>query len=389
MAAGDETRSDNRPPRSVFDDVGPADETRLNPVPPPSPPAGRRSPVEPPGERPPASYGVQPSEPYDQQYGGGLGGPGAGAAGGGGLFDDDRGGAGQARPTILANQAGEWERNLQEVEVVRGSRTGLIALFVLALVATIVIALGLAAWSVLSGDDDEAGVDAGVTDSTETGADATTPTSVVETTTTTETVPTTAPFDPATDLRVTVAEDPFVCDGGTREFALIGNADPNENVAFASPQASGLRTGTADANGELPIRWQCDPEQAGTTWQLTATGETSGRTATFLFAGVTEAADPDEPDPVDPVELTVEVIEDPFACDGGTRVFAGLSGLEPNETVAFSSPQSPGLRSGTADAEGNLPVRWQCDPEQAGTMWDLTATGETSGRAVTFSFTGS
>ncbi|MEM9564678.1 MAG: hypothetical protein AAGA93_18800 [Actinomycetota bacterium] len=393
MVAGDETRPDNRPARSVFDDGRPADETRLNPVPPPRPPAGRRSPVEPPGERPPAAYGVQPSEPYDQQYGGG---PGGGGATGGGLFDDERGGAGQARPTILANQAGEWERNLQEVEVVRGSRTGLIALFVLALVAVIVIALGLAAWSVLTGGDDEAGVDAGATDGTEadagTDADGTTPTSITESSTTTETVPTTAPFDPATDLRVTVAEDPFVCDGGTREFALIGNADPNENVAFASPQADGLRSGTADANGELPIRWQCDPEQAGTTWQLTATGETSGRTATFLFAGVTTAPDPDQPvptQPIDPVELTVELIENPFACDGGTRVFAGLSGLEPNETVAFSSPQSPGLRAGTADADGNLPVRWQCDADQVGTTWDLTATGETSGRTVTFSFTGS
>ncbi len=359
MAGGDDTRPDNRPVNPLFGDGGSADETRLNPVPPPSPPAGRRQPVEPPG-----GYGVQPDSPYDQQYGADRG-----------LFDEPPGRSAAGRPTILANQAGEWERNLQEVEVVRGNRTGLILLFLLALVLVAVIALGLAAWSVLSGGDDET-TDAGVAGSTTTSVvDDTAPT-VVDTTTSTTVLA-------ADQLRVTVAEDPFVCNGETREFALIGGAEPNENVAFTSPQADGLRSGTADVNGELPIRWQCEPDQAGTTWALTATGETSGRTVTFQFAGVTAPGQPE------PTALSVEVIEDPFVCNGETRIFAGLSGAEPNEEVAFSSPQSPGLRSGTADADGNLPLRWQCDPDQAGTMWELTATGENSGRTVTFTFTGS
>ena len=377
MAGGDETRPDNQPVNPLFGDGGSADETRLNPVPPPGPPAGRRSPVEPPG-----SYGVQPPAPYDQQYGA--------AGGGGGLFDEPAGqGGGPGRPTILANQAGEWERNLQEVEVVRSSRTGLVVLFLLALVVVAVIALALAAWSVLSGGDDD-GTEAGVaTDSTTTTIGDTSTSSLPDTTTTTVLA--------ADELRVTVAENPFVCDSETREFALIGGADPNENVAFSSPQADGLRSGMADASGELPIRWQCEPSQAGTTWVLTATGETSGRSVTFQFAGVTDPGDP-APDPGDdpapdpdpePTALAVEVIENPFVCDSETRIFAGLSGAEPNEQVAFSSPQSPGLRSGTADADGNLPIRWNCDPDQAGTMWELTATGETSGRTVTFTFTGS
>ncbi len=384
MASGDETQPDNRPADSLFGNGGRADETRLNPIPPPGP-TGRRAPVDPPGgTQPPASYGVQPPQPYDQQYGDG------------GLFDDPRAAAGPggARPTILANQAGDWERNLQEVEVVRSRRTGLIALFVLALVAVVLIALALAAWSVLNGGDDD-GLETGTAAQTEaeTG-DGTTPT-VATDTTPTEPTSTTVAFDPATQLRVTVSEPAFVCNGETREFALIGGADPNETVAFASPQADGIRSGTADANGELPIRWVCDPAQAGTTWELTATGETSGRVATFVFAGVTAPTDTTEttgstvdPGP-EPTALSVELIENPFSCDGGTRVFAGISGAEPNESIAFSSPQSSGLNPGTADADGNVAVRWVCDPEQVGTTWELTATGETSGRTVTFSFTGS
>jgi hypothetical protein len=281
-------------------------------------------------------------------------------------------------------------RDLQEIEVVRSNRTGLVLLFLLALVVVAVVALGLAARSVLGGGGD---------DSTEAGevTDATSSTTVTTATTVPPaTTATTAAFDPATDLRVTLAEDPFVCDSGTREFALVAGADPNEQVAFTSPQADGLRNGTADANGELPIRWQCEPTQAGTTWELTATGVTSGRTVTFIFAGVSQATDDGSATPstgssttaVAPTELTVQVMENPFVCNSEVRVFAQISGAEPNEAVGFSSPQSPGLRSGQADAEGNLPIRWQCDPEQVGTMWELTATGETSGRTITFTFTG-
>ncbi|MEL6983646.1 MAG: hypothetical protein AAFO29_14560 [Actinomycetota bacterium] len=377
MAPGDETRPDNRPISPLFGNDGPADETTVsrNPVPPPNR-GGERRPVPPPGgsDTPPYVQAPGYQQPYDNDAG---------------LFDNQPGAGSSGRPVILANQADGWENNLQEMEVVRSNRTGLVLLFLLALVVVAVVALGLAARSVFGGGGDDSTAAGETTDSTST----TTPT---ETTVPEPTTTTAAPFDPATQLRVTLAEDPFVCDSGTREFALVAGADPNEQVAFTSPQADGLRNGTADANGELPIRWQCEPTQAGTTWELTATGVTSGRTVTFIFAGVSTAADDGSTSPTTgtdttvatPSELTVEVIENPFACDGEVRVFAGISGADPNESVAFSSPQSPGLRSGEADAEGNLPIRWQCDAAQVGTLWELTATGETSGRSVTFTFTG-
>jgi hypothetical protein len=137
-------------------------------------------------------------------------------------------------------------------------------------------------------------------------------------------------------------------------------------------------------------------------WELTATGATSGRAVTLRFVGIEAAAaeapagdgadgsaDGTEGDPsISSAAMIVSITENPFACNGEVRAFATLAGADPGEQVDFTSPQSSGLRSGTADADGNLPVRWSCDPDQVGTEWELTATGATSGRSVTFSFTG-
>ncbi len=268
------------------------------------------------------------------------------------------------KPQILAPQASDWETNLEEIEVVKGRRTGLILLFLFALLAVAVIALGLAALSVLRGGDD--------TVAGEEEAASTTTTTAVETT-----------LDP-NRLDVVITEEPFICDGATRQFGELSGAAPNEEVAFSSPQSSGLSSGTADASGRLPIRWQCAPEQAGTTWELTATGVTSGKSVTFLVAGATASSSA-----AGSTELTVELVENPFRCDGESRVFGGLAGAEPGEEIAFSSPQATGLSPGTADDNGELDIRWQCVPDRVGTTWELTATGVTSGRSVTFTFTGS
>ncbi len=154
-------------------------------------------------------------------------------------------------------------------------------------------------------------------------------------------------------------------------------------MAFSSPQSPNLSPGTADANGVLPIRWVCDPEQAGTTWELTAAGVTSGKSVTFIFAGATT------PTSAAPTELTANLVENPFACNGEARIFGGLTGAEPGEEVTFTSPQATDIASGTADDEGALPIRWVCGPDKVGTTWEVTATGAGSGRSVTFSFTGS
>lgn len=285
------------------------------------------------------------------------------------------------RAQILAPQANEWETNLQEVEVVKSSRFGLALLFLVGLLVVAVVALGLAARSVLSGGDDVATTE--VDDGTAVTDESTTDGGDTET----EVTPTTAAAPDPNGLLISLTEDPFICDGGVRPFANLSGAAPGEAVAFTSPQSSGILPGTAAADGSLTIRWQCDPEQIGTTWDITATGETSGKTVTFSFTGADSAgATATIPGPT---ELTVSLIESPFKCDGETRIFGGLTGAASDEEIAFTSPQASGLRNGQADADGALPIRWQCDAAQAGMTWELTATGVTSGRAVTFTFTGS
>lgn len=290
------------------------------------------------------------------------------------------------KPQILAPQANRWSESGQQVTELRRRRPGMILALILAVLAVVVVALILAAWSVLrGGDDGETTTDTSVAQA---GAEGQTP----DATATTATVPPTSAttvLDPNA-LQVVLTEDPFVCDGATRQFGQISGAAPNEEVSFTSPQSAGLRNGQADADGVLPINWQCGAEQAGTTWELTATGITSGKAATFIFAGVTEAPPVTNEQPAAAAgEMTVAVFEDPFSCDGTSRVFGELSGADPNEEISFTSPQATGISNGQADAQGVLPIRWLCGADQAGTTWELTATGVTSGRTVVFSFTGS
>lgn len=283
------------------------------------------------------------------------------------------------KPHILAPQANEWATNQQEIEVVKSRRTGAVLLFLFALLGVAIIALGLAALSVFRGGDDlvaDPGTEAGA-DDTAGGTDGTVDLST--------TVPLAETPDPNA-LDVVLTEQPFVCDGGTRPFAQISGAAADEQVTFTSPQSPNILPGTADAAGELPIRWQCDPDQAGITWELTATGVTSGKSVTFIFAGAVDAGGTVVDS--EPTELMVVLTEDPFSCDGVSRVFGSLSGAEPGEQVGFSSPQASGILNGTAGDDGNLDIRWQCDADRVGTTWELTATGLTSGRTVTFSFSG-
>lgn len=86
--------------------------------------------------------------------------------------------------------------------------------------------------------------------------------------------------------------------------------------------------------------------------------------------------------------LSIQFHENPYRCDGGTRVFATVSGLQPGEPVTFSSPQVPGLTPGTGDGNGNQKLIWYCSPEEAGLAWTITATGSWSGRSVTFDVVG-
>ncbi len=260
--------------------------------------------------------------------------------------------------------------------------------FVLAAVAVTLLGLGFAAFSVLSDGGDELAADA---------ASSTTDSTLETTTSSTTTTVSTLPPN-ALDMQLT--SPLFVCDGTTQQLGRIEGAEPNEEITFTSPQSSSLGPGQADELGNLDIRWNCTPDQVGTTWELTATGVTSGKTATVSFTGATaeEAAAgvgaggaegttaTATTTPLGP--LVVDIDENPFSCDGEVRQFATLSGATSGAEIAFTSPQSENIRPGTADESGNLPVRWSCTPDQVGTVWELTATEAETGRTVEFGITG-
>jgi hypothetical protein len=350
----------------------------------------------------PSVWDQQPQQQggWDQQPAWGDPGPG-GDQSGGGFWDGDRGGG---QPLLLDD---DWasgfddERGGSSGGDGGGGRGGVL-IFLVGLVVVVLAALGFAALNTLGilGGDDAA--------DTAVGETAAADNATVEGETELgdqvfggdDAAPSEQPVEEATPdpnaLVVELIEDPFVCDGGTREFARLTNAEPNEQVAFVSPQSPNLRAGTADETGTVTMRWVCDSAQAPTVWEIAATGATSNRSVVFAFRGVVEATATTDPDQgeADPTpgtggsELLVSISENPFACNGEARPFARITGADANEQVRFSSPESPNLRAGTADADGALDVRWQCDPAQAGTTWNLTATGDQSGRSVTFSVTG-
>ena len=91
----------------------------------------------------------------------------------------------------------------------------------------------------------------------------------------------TAVQPPSGPMVASVSSSPFVCDGVKRAIGTLTGAAPNEQVTFASPGVTDFVPGSADGSGRLGLNWVCDPADAGTTWSVTATGTTSGKTATF------------------------------------------------------------------------------------------------------------
>lgn len=324
----------------------------------------------PPGQYPPGQY---PPNQYPNQGGRRI------------LVEDDQGAFGQ-------DDYGydDYEDDYRSEEFTASRRgPGQIMWFVLAAVAVVVLGLAFAAMSVLGGGDD---LDA-TADSTTTSQATTTS---LSTTTTASTLPPNA-------LDMQLLSPLFVCDGSTQQLGRIAGAAASEEVTFTSPQSSSIKPGQADAAGNLDIRWNCGPEQIGTVWELTATGATSGKTATVTFTGASaeQAAaatgvgddgatgsteDAQAPSALGP--LTVTITENPFSCDGEARQFAVLNGATAGAEIAFTSPQASNIRSGTADANGDLAVRWVCSPDQVGTVWDLTATEAETNRSVDFAITG-
>ncbi len=217
-------------------------------------------------------------------------------------------------------------------------------------------------------------------------------------------------------LTIVLLAPTFACDSQTKPLGTISGAEPGEAISFSSPQAESIRSGTADAAGNLDINWNCNDQESSVTWTVTATGETSGRTGEFTFSGeqvpgaattttvaaptttaapttsttalstTTTAAGPTTTAGAD--ELAIAFSEQPFGCDGQSRPFAVLSNLSPGESVTFTSPDSSGIRPGTAADDGTLTIRWQCSSEDVDSTWTVTATGDTSNRSITFTING-
>lgn len=182
-----------------------------------------------------------------------------------------------------------------------------------------------------------------------------------------------------TELAVALHDDEVVCDGVRHDVGTLSGGEPDEGIDFDSDQTSGLHSGRADGRGELVFGWSCRPGDVGRTWEVTATGAASGRTATFVLRGIAPETTP---------AIEVDIVENPFICDGSSRAFARLSNLVPEEVVTFTAPGTDGLRDGRAGSDGTLDLNWQCGPEDVGTTWNLTATGTESGRTAELVFTG-
>jgi len=265
-----------------------------------------------------------------------------------------------------------------------GGGRGFLAVFLIAALVVALGAAGYAAYSVLQGTDD--------LEDTVTEASTTTTAELTTTSSTSTTVAT-----PPPGLNIQLTSDQFVCNSQVREFGLITGATPEEEIAFTSPQSPNLRSGQADEFGRLPIRWSCTADQVDTVWELTATGAVSGLSATAVFTGVPEGTVVEEAATTTTTaatttttlgEFVVTLTENPFTCDGEARVFGMLTGATPDGQISFTSPQASDITPGPADETGSRPVRWQCTPEQAGTVWELTATDDESGRAITFQLSG-
>jgi hypothetical protein len=97
-------------------------------------------------------------------------------------------------------------------------------------------------------------------------------------------------------------------------MGTLTGAKAGEVVRFTSATVSGLLPGTANNAGQIPLRWQCQPSEAGARWQVTATGS-SGGSVTFTVTGKGPAAPPPVAQP--PAQATKGFhVEDTFL--GGT-----------------------------------------------------------------------
>jgi hypothetical protein len=96
------------------------------------------------------------------------------------------------------------------------------------------------------------------------------------------------------------------------------------------------------------------------------------------------------PSAVSAQTLRIDLTEDPFVCDGGTRVMGTVEGFTAGEDVDFRSPQINGGLDGIfstreADDQGVVEMKWSCDEAK---VWEVAVSGRTTGFSATFTVTG-
>jgi hypothetical protein len=189
---------------------------------------------------------------------------------------------------------------------------------------------------------------------------------------------------PATgSLSVAFSENPYRCDGAERPFGTISGAAPGEVIGLSSPSAGvvPLASRTADGSGRATIYWRCNPNEAPGSWIVNAVGNASGRRVSYTVSGV-------GPPPPTATPLTVSFSQNPFRCDGSSHGLGTLGNAAAGERITFTSPTVSGLLPGTANGSGQLGLIWQCNPNEAGQSWTVTAVGQSSGRNITFTVVG-
>ena len=133
-------------------------------------------------------------------------------------------------------------------------------------------------------------------------------------------------------LTLTLSENPFTCDGGVRTFGNLSGAAAGERINFSAAGTT-VYPGNADGNGNLKLKWQCNPSEAGQTWVLYASGATSGRTGSVTIVGASPpTSTPATTPPTSPVTAPATSWEEvAWGPPGGTvPLFSGGPGVNSN-----------------------------------------------------------
>ncbi len=112
---------------------------------------------------------------------------------------------------------------------------------------------------------------------------------------------------------------------------------------------------------------------------------TGGRTAHLLGAFVLLAAlVAGVPLPASAAGMTMTPNSISVVCSGSYVSIGRISGAGSNEVISFQVSSAAQFLPARSNTSGNYTVIWKCDPGEAGTQWNIVATGAMSGRSTSF-----